>query len=85
MGVAVHVEGHSAITGSTIRTRGLTLGTVFGPLNGVRVALVGLAVLAGLIAILAGYPGAALVLFAGVAIHGLGWLYLYRQKPRTPH
>ena len=58
---------------------------MFGPLNGVRVALVGLAVVAGLIAILAGYPGAALVLFAGVAVHGLGWLYLYRQRARTPH
>jgi hypothetical protein len=58
---------------------------MFGPLNGVRVALVGLAFLAGLIALVAGYPGAALVLFAGVGVHGLGWLYLYRQKARSPH
>lgn len=55
---------------------------MFGPLNGVRVALVGLAVLAALIALVAGYPWVAFVLFVGVAIHGLGWLYLYRQAQR---
>ncbi|HET7846374.1 MAG TPA: hypothetical protein VFL72_02710 [Acidimicrobiia bacterium] len=53
---------------------------MFGPLNGPRVALVGAACVAGLAALIAGYPGASIVLFSGVAIHGLGWLYLYRQQ-----
>ncbi|HLF61425.1 MAG TPA: hypothetical protein VI980_09630 [Acidimicrobiia bacterium] len=53
---------------------------MFGPLNGVRVALVATACLAGLVALIAGYPGASIVLFTAVAIHGLGWLYLYRQQ-----
>lgn len=53
---------------------------MFGPLNGVRVALVALA---GLTALLAGFLEqwtVALVLAAGVAIHGLGWWYLARQR-----
>jgi hypothetical protein len=55
---------------------------VFGPLNGVRVALVCLAVVAAIAALIAGYPLVTAVLLAGVAIHGLGWLYLYRQYLR---
>jgi hypothetical protein len=55
---------------------------VFGPLNGVRVALVCLAVVAAIAALIAGYPLVTAVLLAGVAIHGLGWLYLYRQHLR---
>jgi hypothetical protein len=55
---------------------------MFGPLNGVRVALVSFAVVAALAALLAGYPFVAMVLFLGVAVHGLGWLYLYRQHLR---
>lgn len=50
---------------------------MFGPLNGVRTALVIGAVVAALVSLLAGYPGAAGILLFGVAIHGLGWLYLY--------
>lgn len=58
---------------------------MFGPLNGVRLALVIAAALAGLVAILAGFPEAGLVLLAGVAIHGAGWLYLYSHRyPETP-
>lgn len=53
---------------------------VFGPLNGVRTALVIAAALAGLVSLLAGHPGAAAVLGLGVAIHGLGWLYLYSHR-----
>ncbi|MEX1134158.1 MAG: hypothetical protein WED83_04885 [Acidimicrobiia bacterium] len=53
---------------------------MFGPLNGARVALVGTACLAGLVALIAGYPEASVLLFAAVAVHGLGWLYLYRQQ-----
>jgi hypothetical protein len=59
-------------------------GPMFGPLNGPRVALVGAACLAGLAALIVGYPGASIVLFSAVAIHGLGWLYLYRQRDNRP-
>jgi type III secretory pathway component EscV len=55
---------------------------VFGPLNGPRVALVCFAVVAALAGLIAGYPVVTVVLLAGVAVHGLGWLYLYRQHMR---
>ena len=55
---------------------------MFGPLNGVRVALVTLAVLAALLAAILGYWSVSLILLIGVAIHGFGWLYLAQQaKP----
>ena len=50
---------------------------MFGPLNGVRVALVAAAIVAALAALLVGFTGAAVILLIGVALHGLGWLYLY--------
>ena len=53
---------------------------MFGPLNGVRVALVAGAILAALAALFAGFVGAAIVLLVAVAIHGLGWLYLYSHR-----
>lgn len=53
---------------------------MFGPLNGVRVALVAGAVVAALAALFVGYVGAAIVLLTAVAIHGLGWLYLYSHR-----
>lgn len=52
----------------------------FGPLNGVRIALVVAAGLAGLAALGFGYPIAGLVLLAGVGVHGLGWLYLHKRR-----
>jgi hypothetical protein len=55
---------------------------MFGPLNGVRVALVSLAAVAAVAALVAGYPLVTGVLVAGIAVHGLGWLYLYRQHLR---
>jgi len=55
---------------------------VFGPLNGVRTALVIAALLAALVCLIVGYPFAAAVLAVGVAIHGLGWLYLYVNRDR---
>lgn len=55
---------------------------MFGPLNGVRVALVSFAVVASIASLIVGYPLVAVVLLVGVAIHGLGWLYLYRQHLR---
>lgn len=54
---------------------------MFGPLNGVRVALVTLAGLAALVAAVLGEWTVTLVLAAGVAIHGAGWVYLARQRP----
>jgi hypothetical protein len=56
---------------------------VFGPLNGVRTALVIAAVLAAVVSLIAGYPGAAIVLMVGVAIHGAGWYYLYITRDRA--
>lgn len=53
---------------------------VFGPLNGVRLALVIAAALAGIVALFAGFTVAGIVLLVGVAIHGLGWLYLYNHR-----
>jgi hypothetical protein len=55
---------------------------MYGPLNGARVALVCFAAVAALAALIAGYPFVTVVLAAGVAVHGLGWLYLYRQHLR---
>jgi hypothetical protein len=59
------------------------LWAMFGPLNGVRTALVIGAALAALVSLAVGYPGAALVLLLGVGIHGLGWLYLYSKRDRA--
>jgi hypothetical protein len=59
---------------------------MFGPLNGVRVALVASAVVAAIVAAVIGYWAVTLVLAVGVAVHGLGWLYLYRQhRGERPH
>jgi hypothetical protein len=55
---------------------------MFGPLNGVRTALVIAAAFAALLCFFVGYPGAAIVLLVGIAIHGLGWLYLYVSRDR---
>lgn len=55
---------------------------MFGPLNGVRTALVIAAALAAVVSLILGYPEAAAVLALGVAIHGLGWLYLYATRDR---
>lgn len=57
---------------------------MFGPLNGVRTALVIAAGVAALVSLIAGYVEAALVLLAGVALHGAGWLYLYSKREHTP-
>lgn len=59
------------------------MGDVFGPLNGVRTALVIAAIIAALVSLIAGYAAAAGILMLGVAIHGLGWLYLYATRERT--
>lgn len=56
---------------------------MFGPLNGVRTALVILAVIAALSATLIGEYLAAAVILAGVVVHGAGWLYLYSRRGHT--
>lgn len=55
------------------------LQSMFGPLNGVRTALVIAAAAAAIACFVAGFVSAGVVLLIGVAMHGLGWLYLYRQ------
>jgi hypothetical protein len=66
-----------------LSARTLNLDVVFGPLNGVRTALVIAAVLAALVSLITGHASAAGVLMAAVAIHGLGWLYLYENRKRS--
>ncbi len=57
---------------------------MFGPLNGVRVALVAAAVVAAIAAAVTGYLGAAVVLLGAVAVHAAGWIYLYNKgKPES--
>lgn len=51
-------------------------------MNGVRTALVVAAGVAALVSLFAGYPMVAGILLLGVAIHGLGWLYLYATRDR---
>lgn len=57
---------------------------MYGPLNGVRVALVTVAVIAALMAALLGYWTVTLILLIGVALHGFGWLYLAQQTKQQP-
>jgi len=60
------------------------VGAMFGPLNGVRIALVAAAALAAIAAVISGHYGAALVLLAAIGIHGVGWLFLY-SKGKAEH
>lgn len=48
-----------------------------------RTALVIGAVIAALVSLLAGHAAAAGILLLGVAIHGLGWLYLYAMRDKS--
>lgn len=57
---------------------------MFGPLNGVRTALVVMAALAALLAIALGEWVMGLALLAGVAVHGYGWWYLYHRHRASP-
>lgn len=52
---------------------------MFGPLNGVRTGLVIAAAITGVIAAILGQWAVTAALGAGVAVHGLGWLYLYQR------
>ena len=53
---------------------------MFGPLNGVRTALVISAAVAAIAAALVGQWVVTVSLLAAVAVHGLGWWYLWRQR-----
>lgn len=53
---------------------------MFGPLNGVRTALVITAVLAAIAAAALGRWLVTAVLMLGVAGHGIGWWYLWRHR-----
>lgn len=55
----------------------------FGPLNGVRVGLVTAAFMAAVLAAALGQWLVAVVLGVGIAVHGLGWWYLYRTHQRA--
>lgn len=52
---------------------------MFGPLNGVRTALVISAAIAAVLAAVFGQWIMTAMLLAGVAVHGVGWWYLYRR------
>ena len=52
---------------------------MFGPLNGVRTALVVTVVIAALAAVVLGQYLVAVVFAAGVFVHGLGWWYLHKH------
>lgn len=56
---------------------------MFGPLNGVRVALVITAVVAALAALLLGETLVAAVFGAAIAVHGLGWWFLWREHEKV--
>ncbi|HEY5684752.1 MAG TPA: hypothetical protein VIY70_05210 [Acidimicrobiia bacterium] len=54
---------------------------MFGPLNGVRVALVASAVVAAVAAAALGQWVVTVFLLAGVGLHGVGWWFLWRSRP----
>lgn len=56
---------------------------MYGPLNGVRIALVTVAVIAVVALAAIGQTIGALVLAAGVALHGYGWVYLRRKATES--
>lgn len=53
---------------------------MFGPLNGVRTALVIAAGVAAIAAVALGEWVMAAMLGLGVALHGVGWWYLWRSR-----
>jgi hypothetical protein len=57
---------------------------MFGPLNGVRLALVILAGVAAIVAAGFGQWTVTAVLSAGILIHGMLWLKMYRDHNSRP-
>ena len=57
--------------------------TMFGPLNGVRTALVIGAAVAALVAAAMGEWMVTAVLGVAIVAHGFGWLWLYRQHEES--
>jgi hypothetical protein len=55
---------------------------MYGPLNGVRAALVVAAFVTAIISALLGHGVAAGYLLGAVAVHGIGWRYLLPAAPR---
>lgn len=53
---------------------------MFGPLNGVRTALVIAAGVAAIAAVALGEWVMAAMLGLGIALHGVGWWYLWRSR-----
>lgn len=62
----------------TLRVRRLAV--MFGPLNGVRTALVIAAAVAAIVAALLGEWVMTAMLLLGIALHGVGWWYLWRHR-----
>ncbi|MDH3308585.1 MAG: hypothetical protein OEO77_13840 [Acidimicrobiia bacterium] len=56
---------------------------IFGPLNGVRVGLVAAAAGAAILGAILGQWAVTAVLGAGVAVHGFGWVWMYRRHQRS--
>ena len=56
---------------------------MFGPLNGVRVALVAGAAVAAVLAAVLGYWFVTVVLGIGIAAHGLLWWKVYSDQRRS--
>lgn len=56
---------------------------MFGPLNGVRTALVVAAVVTAVAAAFLGEWLTAAVLAIAVALHGVGWWFLWRHRADT--
>jgi hypothetical protein len=54
---------------------------MFGPLNGVRTALVVAAGLCAVLALFLGRAEVALILMAGIAAHGGLWWWMWRHRP----
>ncbi len=56
---------------------------MYGPLNGVRIALVTLAVIAVATASAIGQTLGAFILAAAVGMHAYGWMYLKRKAQES--
>jgi hypothetical protein len=58
---------------------------MFGPLNGVRTALVAGAVICSIVALIMGRPIVAAVLSVGIAAHAALWWWMYQHRDDPTH